>query len=306
MGLSRKKILIACKALISIGLLTWLLSRQDWGLIKENFSKYSPVYIAGVLACYFVSQIIAGIRWHITGHALNLPGTRGFYVRLYFLGMFFNLFLPTGMGGDVVKSYKLGNHHGKHGAAACSILIERGIGLVSMLLLGAMSTFFIEPVLPVAFVWIVRVVALAGLAGVCIAPSVIGVAASVIPKLSGFKELIAAFYENKMRVVKVFALSLIIQFISAWLIVVAVRALEIPVSNMFCITAYAVSALAVLLPAINGLGVREAGLTCLFSLVGVPAESAIAVGLSIFCAQAIVSLLGLYPLFSKELGRKRE
>ena len=76
MGLSRKKLLIACKALISIGLLTWLLSRQDWGLIKENFSKYSPVYIAGVLACYFASQIIAGIRWHITGHALNLPGTR--------------------------------------------------------------------------------------------------------------------------------------------------------------------------------------------------------------------------------------
>jgi uncharacterized membrane protein YbhN (UPF0104 family) len=298
---ARKKILFTCKALISIGLLSWLLSSQDWSVIKENLFKLSPLHIAATLTCYFVSQLIASYRWYITGHSLQLPGTRWFYVQLYFIGMFFNLFLPTGMGGDVVKSYKLGNRHKKHGAAACSILIERGIGLVAMLMLGAMSTFFIPPVLPVLFIGIIRLVALGALGGMCLAPAVVGVMARVIPKLNGFQVLIGSFYENKIRVLKVFALSLVIQFLSACLIVVAVRALEIPVSLMFCITAYAVAALSIMLPAINGLGVREAGLTYLFSLVGVPAESAISVGLIIFCSQALVSLLGIYPLFNNEL-----
>lgn len=297
----KKKLLFAVKGLISAGLLTWLLSKQDWIAIKANFSKLSPMYVFGALGFYFVAQLISAVRWHITGHALKLPGTRWFYIRLYFMGMFFNLFLPTGMGGDVVKSYKLGNHHKKHGAAACSILIERGLGLVAMLTLGAVSTFFVEPVLPQIFVWLVRLVALGGLLGVCIAPSVIGVASSVIPKLNGFQDLILGFYESKLRVLKVFGLSLVIQLLSAGLVWVAVRALGLPVSTVFCVTAYTVSALAVLLPAINGLGVREAGLVGLFSLMNVPAESAIAVGLIIFCSQALVSLLGLYPLFTKEL-----
>ncbi|MFC1468176.1 lysylphosphatidylglycerol synthase domain-containing protein, partial [Verrucomicrobiota bacterium] len=207
--------------------------------------------------------------------------------------------------GDVVKSYKLGNHHKKHGAAACSILIERGLGLVAILALGAISTFFIPPVLPLSLVWLVRIVAVFGVAGVCVAPAVVGVAASVIPKFNGFQGLISSFYESKARVLRVFGLSLVVQLLSAGLVAVAVRALGIPVPLIFCVTAYTVSALAVLLPAINGLGVREVGLVYLFSLVGVSAETAIAVGLTIFCAQALVSLLGLYPLLTKELHVKR-
>lgn len=297
----RKKQLFVVKALISAGLLTWLLSRQDWGAIQANFSRLSPGYIVSALLFYFFAQFVSAFRWHITGHALHLPGSHWFYIRLYFLGMFFNLFLPTGMGGDVVKSYKLGNHHKKHGAAACSILIERGLGLAAMLTLGALSTYFIPPVLPGAFVWLIRLVALGALLGACAAPALIGVVSSVIPKLAGFQDLICAFYENKVRVVKVFGLSLIIQLLSAGLIWVAVRALGLPVPGVFAVTAYTVAALAVLLPAINGLGVREAGLVGLFALVDVPAESAIAVGLIVFCAQALVSLLGIYPLFTKEL-----
>lgn len=297
----RKKGLFFLKALISIGLLTWVLRGQDWVAIKQNFAQLSPLHIAATLVFYFVSQLIAGCRWHITGHALQLPGTLWFYIRLYFMGMFFNLFLPTGMGGDVVKSYKLGHHHQKHGAAACSILIERGLGLVSMLTLGAVSTFFIPPVLPVTFVWLVRLIAGLGLVGTCIAPSLVGLAARLIPKLAGFDELIAAFYEKKTRVLTIFGLSLVIQLLSAAVVWVAVQALALPMSPVFAVTAYTVSALAVLLPAINGLGVREAGLVVLFARVGVVAESAVAVGLIIFCSQALVSLLGIYPLFTKEL-----
>ena len=297
----RKKLLFIVKGLISVGLMSWLLSRQDWVLIQEQFQKISPAIIGLLLPVYFSTQLISAIRWHLTGRAVGLDESRWYYIRLYFLGLFFNLFLPTGMGGDVVKSYKLGARHKRQVAAAFSILIERGIGFLAMFIIGSFFSFFIESTIPFALIWSLRLIAICGLVGFILAPKIIKIAAKFLPKFDGLFEVITAFYRNKKQVLKIFSLSIIVQIISAAEVCIVMNALDLQVPIAFGVIAYVVSSVSILLPAINGIGVREAGLVGLFALANLPAESGIAVGLILFICQIPICLIGLYPLLSKEL-----
>ena len=60
--------------------------------------------ILGILA-YIVVEVAAAFRWHVLLKVqkihLSLPRLAG----LFFIGMFYNQFLPGGTGGDIMKSY---------------------------------------------------------------------------------------------------------------------------------------------------------------------------------------------------------
>ena len=58
------------------------------------------------------------------------------YTRLlafYFTGMFFNLFLPTIVGGDAVKAVLLARETGAPARATMSVFMERNLGLFALL-----------------------------------------------------------------------------------------------------------------------------------------------------------------------------
>jgi len=68
-------------------------------------------------------MIIGAIRWHIL---LSVIGSQIPIARLYgwyCIGMFFNLFLPTAMGGDVVRIFKFGKYTGRTFEGAATVLV---------------------------------------------------------------------------------------------------------------------------------------------------------------------------------------
>ena len=92
-----------------------------------------------VLAIFFyvVVEIAAAARWHVLllvqGIRLKIPRLLG----LFFIGMFFNQFLPGGTGGDIIKSYYLLKETSAKAGALLAVLFDRLVGLVALVTITA-------------------------------------------------------------------------------------------------------------------------------------------------------------------------
>lgn len=93
--------------------------------------------LMGILA-YLVVEIAAAFRWHVLLKVqkihLSLPRLSG----LFFIGMFYNQFLPGGTGGDIMKSYYLLKETPNQKAGALlAVVFDRFIGLVALVAITA-------------------------------------------------------------------------------------------------------------------------------------------------------------------------
>ena len=96
--------------------------------------KTAQFGIAGAcVLLYMAGQAISTLRWRILLAPVHLSTP---YLRLlgfYFTGMFFNLFLPTIVGGDAVKALLLARETGAPARATMSVFMERNVGLCALL-----------------------------------------------------------------------------------------------------------------------------------------------------------------------------
>jgi uncharacterized membrane protein YbhN (UPF0104 family) len=68
--------------------------------------------------------VIAAIRWAFLARPIGFPYSIGLFIWRFFEGAFFSLCLPTSIGGDVVKAYRLADTtHGRL-LAGCTVHAE--------------------------------------------------------------------------------------------------------------------------------------------------------------------------------------
>src|SRR5437870_9487839 len=130
-----KKILVTLFQLsVTIGVLYWVYhdpNRRAQMAEAIRNADYRWVGM-GVLA-YVVVEIAAAFRWHVLLKVqkirLSLPRLSG----LFFIGMYYNQFLPGGTGGDIIKSYYLLKETpDKKAGALLAVVFDRFIGLVAL------------------------------------------------------------------------------------------------------------------------------------------------------------------------------
>src|SRR2546430_14385488 len=103
-------------------------------------------WIGAAILMYVVVEFAAIIRWQILlkVQGINLSSAR--IAALFFIGMFYNQFLPGGTGGDIVKTYLLSKETPtKKPGAPLAVLFDRMIGLVALLLLPRGLLFLCHP-----------------------------------------------------------------------------------------------------------------------------------------------------------------
>src|SRR5205807_3316125 len=96
---------------------------------------------AGIFG-YVLVEVFAAFRWQILLRVqkirLSFPRVAG----LFFIGMFFNQFLPGGTGGDIIKSYLLLKETpDKKAGALLAVLFDRLIGLLALVVITAVLIF---------------------------------------------------------------------------------------------------------------------------------------------------------------------
>ena len=102
----KKKLNLVIKILVSI-VLFWIIFRSiDLKILIGNFSNFQPIYAVLIVLCLVLNYVVSSIRWkglliHEGGNKVSV----WYLTRLYFVGSFFNNFLPTSIGGDVYKIF---------------------------------------------------------------------------------------------------------------------------------------------------------------------------------------------------------
>ncbi|NOQ64247.1 MAG: flippase-like domain-containing protein [Methyloprofundus sp.] len=282
---------------MSVLILGWL--AKDLNLVKilENL-KLLPLWAwFAALFTYLLAQILSSIRWQLIAQSLGLHGSFNQYLDLYFLGMFFNLFLPTGMGGDAVKSYHLGKRHSNHLNSAYSILFDRLTGLCALLIICAFALWHVA--LDETLNLIIIAATTLSVGGLIFAPSIFKLLQRVLPQLSRWISPLQQLYHSPMRLLLIFMMAIAIQLIGLSIVIGLGTLLAIKLSWSFYIVCWTLITLATLLPiSINGLGVREAGFVYLFQTQGIDSEQAITLSLLTFLIPLLASLFGLLPFFS--------
>jgi uncharacterized membrane protein YbhN (UPF0104 family) len=100
-----KNLLTVLKVLFSGILLYLLFSKVPFSDIWELWIDSNPLWLFGALVLFTASKWISLLRLHLLMNWLGLNWTFPQQARLYLLGMFYNLFLPGGIGGDGYKAF---------------------------------------------------------------------------------------------------------------------------------------------------------------------------------------------------------
>jgi uncharacterized protein (TIRG00374 family) len=110
---------------------------------------------------FLVGIIIRVFRWRALLQGLDLHPPFWQLLELYLIGGFFNTFLPSGFGGDIVRILELAQ--GEHAAAAAgTVIVDRLTGLLSLMAMGLVVLPFAPDLAPWLF-WTFLIISVFGL-----------------------------------------------------------------------------------------------------------------------------------------------
>src|SRR5205823_13620532 len=94
-------------------------------------------YLLAAIAIFPVTFLICGLRWHLLLRAVDIRigAARAFVINM--VGAFWNTFLPGSTGGDAIKAFFAAkNAPGHRTRAVMSVIVDRAIGLMALIILG--------------------------------------------------------------------------------------------------------------------------------------------------------------------------
>ena len=296
-------IIFLVKLLVSGGLIGYFLS----GIHVERFllilgsAKFS--YIALALAVYLCTQGLSAVRWAMLVRPLGIKTPFKDLIQYYLIGMFFNLFAPSTVGGDVTRVYYLvkdeeAQEKGRAVTtvhAAMSVLMDRAIGMVVLVWLGAVGLWLFPYY---AVPQVVRSVTFLLAVGLVVGALLTPVLRRFLPEdghqLAVKLRLGLRSYRLQWRaLLAAVLLSLTVHLIQTWMHTVMGRALGLELPFSFCLIIYPLVGTFSAIPiSLNGLGLREGGYIFLLAVIGIGTEQGIAFGLLLFLIVALDSLIG--------------
>lgn len=124
------------KILVTSVALYWVFTKVDFAQLSAALATANYYFLFFALVAYICSQVIASSRLYGYFRAIDLPVGEVYNFKLYLLGLFYNLFLPGGIGGDGYKFYFLKKKFGVNGKSLFSaILFDRISGLWALALI---------------------------------------------------------------------------------------------------------------------------------------------------------------------------
>lgn len=134
---ARKWIKVGIQVLVSAGLIAFLARQLDFAQIKTILDRPGGwPWLLGAFVLFNASKIVAALRLNIYQRHAGVSLSEGQNLRLYYAGMFLNLFLPGGIGGDGYKIFVLNKQQGVPVKKLVLVtLADRVSGLLCLLLL---------------------------------------------------------------------------------------------------------------------------------------------------------------------------
>jgi uncharacterized membrane protein YbhN (UPF0104 family) len=288
---------LLAKVLVAALAFGYVLTRQSWADLTEALGRLTPGALALAVLLQFLCLTTGAVRWFNLLRAYGAEGLPPFrsLLRVYYVGHFYNIYLPGAVGGDVLRGIATRSAFADGGAttSVAVVFVERALGLLGTLVAVALAVPFeveghmAHDFLPYVGLGLCAVFAL--IMGIAQAPRL----AHYVPRGIG----------NIMRNLPV--LGRYAPFARACLLSIAIQLSLITCGHVLLSAIYpearfADSMLAVPLAAaaaffplsVAGAGPRDAVLVSLYTLAGVPRPAAAATALSLLFVTLIVGASG--------------
>ena len=286
---SAKKILSgALKAAISIGGLIYIFYKVPFTEVCGHWTLQALPWIALILFCTVFSMFIQANRWR----GLLLEEGKKIKFRTFYayiaLGYFFNNLLPSGFGGDAVKTIAFGKRFGNIANSVAAVAISRVMGLLAMFICFFATLPFVVARYDIPAIYTGAVCAVALVSVLVIVGGLfsdkIKLPASLTAKVPFLLKLQDAFsiYRGYKKAFLLSGLdSIWLQISSIAIHYAYFQAVGVPV-DVATITVFMTITITVsMLPiSVNGIGLREGVNVSLFTgLLGIPADIVLAAAL---------------------------
>ena len=140
--INKKTSIFLLKAIVSISLLTFLLTKIDWHTVTKNLHNANLFLLLIAIFLNVVERFELTYKWNLL---IKVRGIVVKFGRLFWInsiGSFLGLFLPSSLGTDVVRGYYLVKNNSERSVSISSVFVDRVLGLISLLLLGLVSLLF--------------------------------------------------------------------------------------------------------------------------------------------------------------------
>ncbi len=299
---------------VSLILLVVLFSRIDFKDTWEAVKNAELKYLVAALGVLLLTNAMILWRWIILMKALNLKFNRFNSARWFFLGQFLSLVLPSSIGGDLFKGLGLAKETGNRTKVFASIVLDRLIGFVAIVMLASVSFFFGHKIVndPVVMISIVCMVSGSITVAVILFShrifSWVCRAFGAWPKVKD--SLMKLHYDLVLMkgrfkdAIGTIVLSTVAQIIFAFEFYLIAKGMHQHIAFVYFIIFSPLVCVVSSLPSIGGLGVREFGWVSLLSILGV--QKGVALGLSLISFTLMVAaglLGGLFYVTTLSFGR---
>jgi len=322
-GRARTTLVFLAKLTVSAVLIGFLLSRLPFADIRQAVDQPRWGWLLAALGVYGLSAFGGALQWSWILQTAGITAPRREIQRLYFIGLFFNNFLPANIGGDAYKIVDLGRREQRAHGVFCATLLDRLIGLGALTTLGVVvltfasvagiplpgSALFLIPVLVVLFL------ALAFLLSRRIGRHLPGLFRGLkMEKLAVQLDKITTefgLYRRRVRWLNgIFLFSVGVQFLrlATHLLVAAGLGLRLGGDQVLqLLVLIPLLAISLTLPVtINGIGLRESLSANLLTWAGLTAGQAVAMEGVAFLVQVVFSLQGGILLWLGSWSRSSE
>ena len=317
----RKFLLQILKILISAGLVYWLLHQTGWGEIWHLFQNVNGWWIAAAFLFFSFSHVLGSLQWHVLLMAEGVRLDWKKVLSFYYIGLFFNNFLISGLGGDLFRMYDIRKISKDGKAAVSTVFLDRAIGLFVMSSFSILSApwlisrlsygtrlqlplivllitwilillFFFNHKFNRPFVWLIRK----------ITPG------QIYAKASDIYYQIHDFGQHPHLFLKVIGIAIIVQSFRILTHYLLSLALGVTISPVYFFLFIPIIAIMAALPiSMGGLGVREQTGVLLFVAVGMIESEAVSMEFMAYIIAVMTSLPGgLLFVFRKHTNKKSD
>jgi len=295
---------------ISVGLVTAFVAQVGSEELMARLASSDPLYFLIACGLFLFGQVLNALRWRWLLSVLvsRLPSLARL-MTLVMVGMFFNFFLPSTVGGDVVRAELVRKSVGGRTHAYMSILVGRILAFVAILAIGivAMVTAFVSLdwidlhavvavlifSLPVGALWLLYRSELLKAWWLRVAPQRLAETSARVMRA------LDIYADHRGVLIRVFAVAIIANLIghvgAIWVLSLG---LGLNVPFYYHLIAVPLILLITLIPvSFNGIGIREGAFAFFYSKMAVATAASVSLSLTFTAVLVALSLLGGLCLF---------
>ena len=286
--------------------MSFVLRSIDLAAFVQRVKGMNPLWMALAVAVFASTMRISVWRWNRLLRAQHIEVEKRRLTESMWVSLFFNNFLPSNIGGDVVRIADTAAAAGSKTLATTVILVDRTLGLTALLLVAAVGAFSASlagvNVPGARWIWLATAGAITAAIPLIAMPDLVGYLLAPIRALNRpwlteraqrLEDAILRFRKAPRALAGAFVGAVLVHLIIVAFYLLTAQSLSVPLPLLLGAVLIPVSLAVQMAPvSINGFGVREAVFAFFFRRFGLPAEAAVALSLVSTGLVMGLSLLG--------------